>query len=352
MNNFGGFGEPSHSSAERQRRRDAEGFLNLPESSQLPYLQPDSDDNSLFIPDSTRRDMLPRNQASRPRRNAGPSSSNRTSFLTPVSSPSARWNAPDVQIKAEEEIKVLEHLKGTPTEQQVKIYVGPGNKIYPVSIRDLDKSPVLMAMISQNSIEGAYIMHPALTEIDPNVFLAVQQFLIMDEYIPAIVSNPQGDNILPKKLDGLNTVEEYREEAVRAGHLYIIAKRLGMSTMEELIFRKITQAEYQQYGIQCHLELAKVVFSRPDDNELLNKVKCRAPRRGHAGEEIEDRLESWLIESLKSRMQAMLLRHGQLFFEVANHGACARRGFELRILKRRVEDLEALGGTITIEDDA
>jgi len=262
-----------------------------------------------------------------------------------------RPNNSNMPIKPEEEVRGWEHLKATPHDEQVRIYVGPSNKVCPTSIGDLDKSPVLKAIVSQDSADGPYIMHPALTEINPDHFLAVQHFLIMDEYIPAIVSNPAGDEILPKQLDGLRSVEEYRAEAVRSGHLYIIAKRLGMTSMQDLVFRKITQAQYQQYGIKCLLKLAKVVFSRSEDNELLSKVKAESPQVVRAGDEKEDLLERWLVESLKSRYQSVMLRHAQLFFEVANHGACARRGFELRILRRRVEDLEAAGGSITIEDD-
>ncbi|KAK4939676.1 hypothetical protein LTR10_020066 [Elasticomyces elasticus] len=349
MKNSGGFGDRSHWSAKRQRL-GTEGILFGQDSSQSASSDPDSIDDSLFLPDSTRRDMLPRNQATRSR-HVRALGSHTTPLLTPLSSPSDRRNDSNVHVKTEEELRVLDLLKATPHDQHVKIYVGPSNKVYTVSIGDLEKSPILKAMVSQDSADGPYIMHPALTEINPNHFLAVQHFLIMDEYIPAIVSNPRGNDIVPKQLDGLNSVDDYRAEAVRSGHLYIIAKRLGMTTMQDLVVQKVTQAQYQQYGIKCLLELAKVVFSRPEDKELLSKTKSESPQCGRAGEENEDPLEKWLIESLKRRLQTMMLRHAPLFFEIANHGACARRGFESRILKRRVEELEASGGSVIIEDD-
>ncbi|KAI1616517.1 hypothetical protein EDD36DRAFT_429329 [Exophiala viscosa] len=346
MNNSGGPEERPHWATKRQRL-DAEGILFGQNASQLPYSDPNPIDDSLFLPESGRRDMLPRRQLTRYQ----PVTRSSGSLSTPVSSPSDRRNDTNVRVKAEEEVRVREHIKATPQEEQVKIYVGPSNRVYTVSIGDLQKSPFLKAMLSQDSTDGPYIMHPALTEITPDHFLAVQHFLIMDEYLPAIVSNPKGGDILPKQLDGLNSVEEYRSEAVRAGHLYIIAKRVGMMSMQDLVFQKITQAQYQQYGIKCLLKLAKVVFSRPEDNELLGKVKAESPRCDHPSEEKEDPLERWLVESLKRRYPSVMLRHAQLFFEVANHGACARRSFELRILKRRVEELEASGGAIIIEDD-
>ncbi|KAG9774467.1 hypothetical protein KCU88_g5443, partial [Aureobasidium melanogenum] len=292
-----------------------------------------------------------------------------------------------VKIKTEEEANARAAIQERPLAERVRIYIGPQNKVFTVGIRDLDKSPVLKALLVVHQDVGSaggagsagsgsaagsegpynYIMHPELTKIDANHFQPVFQFLLMDEYVPTIISNPKGANVVPKQLDGLVTVGEYQNEALRGGHIYVIAKALGMRDLEDLVLRKITQAQYLGggggYGVKCLLDLAMVVFSRPEENELAKRAKHQL--RGDDGadggdgvalrngeEEEEDRLEHWLIESLKDKLQQTLIDHAKQFFMVANHGACARRGFAARIFRRKVEDWEKLGGdVVAIEDD-
>ncbi|KAJ4528208.1 hypothetical protein HRR83_000959 [Exophiala dermatitidis] len=288
-----------------------------------------------------------------------------------------------VKIKTEGEANARAAIQERPLAERVQIYIGPQNKVFTVGIRDLDKSPVLKALVHHGvasgaaGSEGPFIMHPELTKIDANHFQPVFQFLLMDEYVPTIISNPKGANVFPKQLDGLVTVGEYQAEALRGGYIYVIAKALGMRGLEDLVLRKITQAQYLGggggYGVKCLLDLAMVVFSRPEENELAKRAKHQlreddgadggdglAGVNGRHGmgqndggeEEVEDRLELWLIESLKDKLQQTLINHAKLFFMVANHGACARRGFAARIFRRKVEDWEKLGGdVVAIEDD-
>ncbi|KAL2433539.1 hypothetical protein ABEF95_005180 [Exophiala dermatitidis] len=280
-----------------------------------------------------------------------------------------------VKIKTEEEANARAAIQERPLAERVKIYIGPQNKVFTVGIRDLDKSPVLKALVHHGvasgaaGSEGPFIMHPELTKIDSEHFKTVFQFLLMDEYVPAIISNAKGANVFPKQLDGLVTVGEYQDEALRGGHIYVIAKALGMRDLEDLVLRKITQAQYLGggggggYGAKCLLDLAMVVFSRPEENELAKRAKHQLRRDDGADgadgadgegdkEDEEDRLELWLIESLKDKLQQTLINHARLSFMVANHGACARRGFAARIFRRKVEDWEKLGGdVVAIEDD-
>ncbi|KAL2410434.1 hypothetical protein ABEF95_001688 [Exophiala dermatitidis] len=279
-----------------------------------------------------------------------------------------------VKIKTEEEANARAALQDRPLAERVRIYVGSKNKVFTVGIRDLDKSPVLKALLVHHDVPGAgaagsegpynYIMHPELTKIDAEHFQPVFQFLLMDEYVPAIISNPKGPAVFPKQLDGLVTVSDYQREALRGAHIYVIAKALGMRGLEDLVFKKITQAQHfggGGYGVKCQLDLAMVVFSRPEESELAKRAKhqLRGDDGADGGDgvalrdgEEEDRLEHWLIESLKDKLQQTLINHAKQFFNVANHGACARRGFAARIFRRKVEDWERLGGdVVAIEDD-
>ncbi|KAK5464854.1 hypothetical protein LTS15_001417 [Exophiala xenobiotica] len=337
----------------------------------------------------------------------------------------------NVPIKSEQERALLSFHLSTTTrnEEKVKIYVGPRNRIFIVPLDSLDKSPVLKALNndsvsgsgsgsgsstsrlgsgsgSKNSDPGSsgsrsdsesFIMHPLLTKINPDHFVAVQQFLIMDEYVPAILGNPAGEHVWwPKRLDGHTSVEDYRRESVRAAHLYCLARRLGMRGLAALVVRKIVECGYQEYrqvdsraggggapagggdgggrhpcsgrgvgvGVKCLLDIARVVFSRNLENEapqsgawvmdgaVEGKGKGKRKADDHNGEEEKkDILEEWLIDQLSSKLQTVMTRHAQLFFEIAQHGACESREFQKRVLQRKVQMLEELGNVVLVEDD-
>jgi hypothetical protein len=199
-------------------------------------------------------------------------------------------------------------------------------------------------------------MHPELTVISAAHFQSVREFLLTDEYMPAIVENPKGEDVLPKRLGECTTVEHYRSEALRGAHLYVIAKRLAMKTMQDLVFRKITEAQYQEYGIKCLLNVAMVVFSRGKESVLIRKGKFKPERvdiePGGRTDDEGDPLEEWLVQVLGSKLQPMMINYAQEFWDVANHGACSARGFGARVLRWKIELWDAAGpDAITIEDD-
>ena len=48
----------------------------------------------------------------------------------------------------------------------------------------------------------------------------------------------------------------------------------------------------------------------------------------------------------------MMTNHAELFFHVANHDACAARGFGVRVLRRKVDFWNTVSNDIiAIEDD-
>ncbi|EXJ87804.1 hypothetical protein A1O1_04731 [Capronia coronata CBS 617.96] len=319
----------------------------------------------MFYSDDSSRDNSSDHQTFSPELRAGakrwerrqtsarpPSTSLTLTRIMPSSSFELPRRKAATKVKTEEEVKAQACLQERPLSERVKIYVGPKNAVFTVGLQDLDKSPVLKSMVQQDATEGPYIMHPELAKINAEHFQSVFQYLLMDEYVPAIISNPKGPDQLPKQLDALTTAEDYRKEALRAGHVYVIAKALGMTSLQYLILRKITDAQYQPYGIKCQLDLAMIVFSRPEEGELLKRGKIKADADDADRGESEDALEVWLVESLKDKLQPVLIQHAPLFFQVANHGACAKRGFGTRIFRRKVEDWEKLGGdVVAIEDD-
>ncbi|OAP63394.1 hypothetical protein AYL99_02621 [Fonsecaea erecta] len=274
----------------------------------------------------------------------------RTSATVPVAgaSPLASANvspAPSeapVRVKTEAEVQALEHLRSMPPEKRVKVYVGEKSTAMEVGLEDLDKSPVLKSFISESGAPGPYIMHPTLVTVNVDHFQSIREFLLMDEYMPALVNNPRGEDVLPKQLDNCTTPDHYRHQALRAGHVYVIAETLRMPTLQDLIFRKITQAQFHPYGVKCLLDLALIIFSRPELDGLKQKGKVTQAEDENENEEGDDALENWLINSLKDEFQRTMVHHAQQFFHVSAHSACRRREFGRRVLRRTVEDWDAL----------
>ena len=246
----------------------------------------------------------------------------------------------------------MSELERKPLDQRVKIYVGEKNSACEVGLKDLDKAPVLKLLISNTGSDSLFIMHPELTKISAEYFRSVREFLLTDEYMPAIINNPRGEDVLPKRLNGCALVEDYQNQALRNAHLYVIAKRLGMRVMQDLVFRKIVEAQFKLYGIECLLNLAMTVFSRPNDSQLNGKGRLGAMGEEGKGGLDGDKLEEWLIQMLGDRLQSVMISHARLFYEVANHGACAARHFGVKVLRRKVEFWNTVRkDTITIDDD-
>ena len=272
-----------------------------------------------------------------------------SSLPSPIAS-SLATPEPPVKVKSEAEIQALRDLQLKSLDQRVKIYIGHTNTIFEVCLEDLDKSPILKVLFNDIGTNDPFVMHPELAKVSADHFQSVREFLLTDEYMPAILDNPQGEDASPKKLDGCTTVEHYRQQALRNGHLYVIAKSLKMQTLLDLVYRKITEAQFEQYGLECLLSLAMTIFSRPNESQfggICNPVGMK-DEEGRK----EDVMEEWLVENLGDRFQPVMINHAQLFFDVANHGACAARKFGERVMKRKVKFWDALQpNAIAIEDD-
>lgn len=324
------------------------------------------DDGSMFVSDESSKNNTPerpplnrilplrssqskRQQTSTTVQPISPTS-RRSTFSPPVAPP-RRQSA--TKVKTEAEIKAHTSIRYIPPADRVEIFVGPTNRVFTVGLRDLDKSPMLKSLVNRNATDGTYIMHPDLTKIKADHFHSVFQYLLMDDYAPAMTNKPRGPDKVPKRLDGLTTAEDYQKEALKAGHVYVVAKALGMTSLQYLIMRKITDAQYYPYAIKTYLDLAMIVFSRPKEGDMLKKGKFKWDTDDVGDRQDEDTMEEWLVEALKDRLQPMLIQHAPLFFQVANHGACAQRGFAARIFRRKVEDWENNLGTnvMAIEDD-
>ncbi|KAJ9610496.1 hypothetical protein H2200_005273 [Cladophialophora chaetospira] len=350
------WGKPEWSAEETRRRFQAEqrelSPMFVPEESlDNDDLSQISNDTimSTFLPPAPKRRRIATGRAAASIDNMG------SSLPSPVVSPQT-MRQPPVRVKSEAETEALAKLYLKPSEQRVKIYVGKNNTVCEVGLEDLEKSPVLKSLVNSTDTSKPFIMHPELTVILTDHFQAVREFLLTDEYMPAMMDNPKGQAIFPKLLGDCTTIEDYRREALRGAHLYLIAKGLAMSGMQDLVFRKITTAQYREYGIKCLLDMAQVVFSSPQKSVLIGKGKSKAVE-GDNGSKSKidgngDPLEDWLIQMLGSKLRRVMIDHAKQFFKVAENGACLARGFGIRVLRWKVNFWDEAGqDVIPIEDD-
>jgi hypothetical protein len=256
-------------------------------------------------------------------------------------------NQLEVKIKSEAEEQAVAELQLKSSTQRVKIYVGSNNTIYEIGLNDLAKSPALQAQLRvRKSGDSPDVMHPVLTQIPVHHFQAVREFLLTDEYMPAILDNRAGEDALPKRLDGCETADDYHTELLRAGHLYVVADRLRIQSMKDLIRLKIVTAQYHTYSMERLLDLAMIIFSRPEGIEDLTRIRGEAD-----GQEDKDALEEWLVEALGSRFVEVMSDHGKQFVEVMVQGACAARNFGPRVFSWKVQYWNSAGPNATVIED-
>lgn len=114
------------------------------------------------------------------------------------------------------------------------MYIGNPHTIFIIKRNSLRGSPVLVDLVSFDSISGPYVMSPFLSSINAGDFRAVAQFLEHGEYYPRLC----GAGTEYAYLDGLRNHEDGMEEIVKCGIVYVLAQKLGMPQLQALAFSK------------------------------------------------------------------------------------------------------------------
>jgi hypothetical protein len=283
--------------------------------------------------------------------------SSRTSFMTPPPTPST---APliDDPVKTELESMANSIICKISNDDKVRIYVGRSAKGYELRRADLEKSPILNSWLCKGCDEVAYIMKPELLTVDVRAFGSAREFLFLDEYTPTLVDNPAGAAVLPRSLEGCTTVDDHRAQALRSAHVYCLAKRLGMLKLQVLAYKKISTTRHSNYGVSCMLDLAAVIFSRPDDASFMVKKGKERALDGDIDDDMstqddEDKMEKWLVQQIAGDFRLMMESpaHAKHFFHVAEDTACADRNFAARVLKASIEKKSWRKPPVVLEDD-
>jgi hypothetical protein len=118
-----------------------------------------------------------------------------------------------VRIKTGVERDAILAPAAKPAEEVVKLRVDEKSNAeeYQVSAQDLEKSPVLSSWVCKQGTGGPFIMHPELLSMSPKHFQSVAQVLMLDLYMPLLEDNPKEADLLPKRLEGRTTDQEYRD---------------------------------------------------------------------------------------------------------------------------------------------
>ena len=177
-------------------------------------------------------------------------------------------------------------------------------------------------------------MHPDLKDISPDDFAVVIEFLRTNMYTPTLVEAPT--NCAEARmfvLEGLAKEVELADEIQRCGRRHVLAKRFGLPSMVDYVFKRLTQVRYPKAVLRhgVLLELARTVFG------------------GRNGEEREDGLEGWLIAFIVENLEVITMWRDtcKVFWEVMH----ASKGLSVRIFKARAELDEKFPDLIKVEDD-
>lgn len=216
-------------------------------------------------------------------------------------------------------------------DNKVLIMVGTQNSEHYVRLEDLNKSSILSKMARHNG-RHKYVMHPELRQINSDLFSSAAQFMRLGSYVPNIVGMAGTERI---GLEGLRTSSDYSRELVRAGKLYVLAEALQIQGLQNHIYTKISQTQFQTYTIRSVLELALTIFGR----------RVRVPQN----ENEQDDVEKWILGTLVERFQAMLMEQSAFYIHIAS--ATNQRRFSIRLLRAKADQIERDGGETQILDD-
>ena len=144
------------------------------------------------------------------------------------------------------------------SQSKVVIYVGNPHKRFRGNRSAIDASSLLSSLAIYHPEDGWYVMSPMLSNLDPNDFYPVGQYLERGEYDPNLLD----ENTEWVRFERELTSYARSQEVVRCGTIYLIAQRLELPGLQALAFRKLKvlakHESYQPLAILCVIE---VVFA-------------------------------------------------------------------------------------------
>ena len=237
-------------------------------------------------------------------------------------------------IKTEEEQERLKPLTCLQPEEQVLVYFGRKTEERLMARSDPNKSSVLKSWVNEDD-GSLHIMNPKLVSVDPELFKMVLEFIQTGEYVPCIVERTQATQEEPsatrRALDGLHTVEEYSDELLRAGRLYLLAEKFKVDGLPDLIYTKITEAHLQKYTHKSLLNFAQILFATPKT--------VSSP--GNDGASL---LEAWTIKTLAEDFWTIMQYHCSLLRQVT--AATAQRQLMQRLLRAIADFVDKVGARV------
>ena len=138
-----------------------------------------------------------------------------------------------------------------PREELIDIYVGAQNQKFICPRVDVLKSAALTSYIKE---DPPHIMHPSLTDVDPDDFGVLVEYLKLQEYRPLLING---------RLEGIRSEVEHAIELRRCGRLYLLAERFQIKDMMALVVKKVQQGMPKKKDPTAVMDLAEMVFTRP-----------------------------------------------------------------------------------------
>ncbi len=120
--------------------------------------------------------------------------------------------------------------------------------------------------------------------------------------------------------------------------MYLLAEQFKVDGLPDLIYTKITEAQFQKYNHKSLLNFARILFGRPQ-SVMVSET---------AGEKDSGSLlEDWTISSLAEDFWSVMQCHCSLLREVS--AATGRRQFIQRLLRARADLVDKVGAQAEIQ---
>ncbi|KAI5268643.1 hypothetical protein E4T47_07690 [Aureobasidium subglaciale] len=218
-----------------------------------------------------------------------------------------------------EETKVLEPVNDP---LKVNVYVGHEEKLFILDRTLLQKHPSFLKQITGDNKNGFEIRNTAFEKFKPDLFESLTTWLKTGDYKPRLIDDKH------PHLEKVKSVAQFEEAAERASILWNTAHKLQLTTLQDLIYRKIEVQSPLDTG--SLLMLTRMVF--------WNTA---------AGTEIDGKMREMLKHEIATRLYEIIEEEPLLFTRVMKSDAeLAHHIFAYQVENPWIEPEESY-----IEDD-
>jgi hypothetical protein len=243
-----------------------------------------------------------------------------------------------VEIKSESERAQHSAVEGLRSDEIVTIHTSRSYRQHVLPLTKLNASRVLQKWLVAGE-SGSFIFHPALLDVDAEIFARMVQFLIEGEYAPKVVETP-GPSSTYRLLGVVKSSGAYSQELEKAASLYVLGQQFEIPALCDHIFTKVISTQYGECDRLSLLRSCEIIFRR---HEYKDGVVDKSAKPDLTK---DNAMEDWLITMVAERFQELARWCPDQFFRLEQ---CNFRAFSRRMHQKRGEMVD--GPDLVIQID-